>query len=87
MIVVVASHKGGTGKTSLATLITCHWLGQIGTCGEIMTVLGLYPARMAACVALRSIKYSSTNRCCLRVTTPPPFAQKKAAPPVWGSAA
>jgi MinD superfamily P-loop ATPase len=38
MIVVVASHKGGTGKTSLATLITCHWLGQIGTCGEIMTL-------------------------------------------------
>jgi hypothetical protein len=31
---------------------------------------GLYPARIAACVAFKSIKYSSTNRCCFAVNLP-----------------
>lgn len=30
-------------------------------------VLALYPARIAACVAFKSTKYSSTNRCCFGV--------------------
>jgi cellulose biosynthesis protein BcsQ len=38
MIVVVASHKGGTGKTSIATLIMCYWLGRTESCRKIMAL-------------------------------------------------
>ena len=41
-------------------------------------VSGLYPARIAACVAHRSMRYSSTNRFCLLVMVSLPFGHEKA---------
>src|SRR5262245_31552289 len=38
------------------------------SCPIARAVFGLYPARTAALVAHRSTRYSSTNRCCFRVS-------------------
>jgi len=35
--------------------------------GPALADAGAYPARIAACVALRSTRYSSTKRCCRAV--------------------
>ena len=39
----------------------------------VLALFGEYPARIAARVAFRSIRYSSQNRCCFAVTGRPPF--------------
>lgn len=39
------------------------------SCPIEYAVLALHPARIAACVAFRSIRYSSTKRCCFGVST------------------
>ena len=49
----------------MARLACTWWLDCV------CAVFALYPARIAACVAFRSIRYSSTNRACRGVSPTP----------------